>query len=109
MMIVPRITAKSIEDFTQRVKHGDLELARTIIRTVLKNLKAKDTSFIIAEVEFEDGEDNCELSCHSDEFILTLEKNLEILVEAEAYEECTKVAAAIKYLKNNNQSYDIQV
>jgi len=108
-MIVPRITAKSIEDFTQRVKHGDLELARTIIRTVLKNLKAKDTSFIIAEVEFEDGEDNCELSCHSDEFILTLEKNLEILVEAEAYEECTKVAAAIKYLKNNNQSYDIQV
>jgi len=81
-MIVPRITAKSIEDFTQRVKHGDLELARTIIRTVLKNLKAKDTSFIIAEVEFEDGEDNCELSCHSDEFILTLEKNLEILVEA---------------------------
>ena len=108
-MIVPRITAKSIEDFTQRVKHGDLELARTIIRTVLKNLKAKDTSFIIAQVEFEDGEDNCELSCHSDEFILTLEKNLEILVEAEAYEECTKVAAAIKYLKNNNQSYDIQV
>jgi len=108
-MIVPRITAKSIEDFTQRVKHGDLELARTIIRTVLKNLKAKNTSFIIAEVEFEDGEDNCELSCHSDEFILTLEKNLEILVEAEAYEECTKVAAAIKYLKNNNQSYDIQV
>ena len=108
-MIVPRITAKSIKDFTQRVKDGDLELARAIIRTVLKNLKAKDTSFIIAEVEFEDGEDNCELSCHSDEFILTLEKNLEILVEAEAYEECTKVAAAIKYLKNNNQSYDIQV
>ena len=109
MMIVPRITAKSIEDFTQRVKNGDLELARTIIRTVLKNLKAKDTNFIVAEVEFEDDQESYELSCHSDEFILTLEKNLEILVEAEAYEECTKVAAAIKYLKNNNQSYDIQV
>ena len=38
-MIVPRITAKSIEDFTQRVKNGDLELARAIIRIILKNLK----------------------------------------------------------------------
>lgn len=108
-MIVPRITAKSIQDFSQRIKNGDLELARAIIRTILKNLKAKDTSFIIAEVEFEDAGDSYELSCHSDEFILTLEKNLEVLVEAEAYEECTKVAAAIRYLKDSNQSYDVQV
>ena len=100
---------KSKQEFINQIKEGDLTLARMIIRTILRNLSSKNTRHTITEVEFEEDEESYELSCHSDEFILTLEKNLEILVEAEAYEECTKVAAAIKYLKNNNQSYDIQV
>jgi len=108
-MIVPQITAKSKDDFIERVRSGDLELARAIIRTVIRNLNAKDQNFIVAEIAFEDDGESYELSCHSDEFILTLEKNLKVLIEAEAYEECTKVASALKYLKSNNQSYDVQI
>ena len=99
---------KSKREFLDQVKEGDITLARMIIRTILHNLTSKNTRHIITQVEFEDNGESYELSCHSDEFILTLEKNLQVLIDAEAYEECSKVAMAIRYLKNN-KSYDIQI
>jgi len=99
---------KSKQEFINQIKEGDLTLARMIIRTILRNLSSKNTRHTITEVEFEEDEESYELSCHSDEFIVTLEKNLQVLIEAEAYEECYKVAMAIRYLKNN-KSYDIQI
>lgn len=103
------LKVKCKEDFIQQVRDGDLELARIVIRTVLQNLNSKPGRFNIAEIEFEDEGEIYELSCHSDEFILTLEKNLQLLIEAEAYEECIKVTSALRYLKSNNQSYDVQI
>lgn len=104
-----QLKAKSKQDFYQQVKEGNLELARMIIRTILHNLTSKPGRFIITEIEFEEEGESYELSCHSDEFILTLEKNLKVLIEAEAYEECIKVVSALKYLKSKNQSYDVQI
>ena len=56
-MIVPQITAKSKDDFIERVQNGDLELARAVIRTVIRNLNAKNQNFIVAEIAFEDEGD----------------------------------------------------
>lgn len=109
-MIVPQIRVKSKDELYQRVQDGDLELTRLIIKTILKNLKERSVRLIVAEVLFEDSQESYELSCHSDEFIVTLEKNLKILVDAEAYEECSKIVSAIKYLKSYKEnSYDIQI
>jgi hypothetical protein len=109
-MIVPRIKVKSKDELYERVQNGDLELARVVIRGILKNLKADKLNLIVAEVIFEEDSESYELTCHSDEFIVTLEKNLKVLVDAEAYEECSKVVSAIKYLRDiKTRSYDIQI
>ena len=100
---------KSKEDFLNQVREGDITLARMVIRTVLQNLTSKNTRHTITEIQFEEDGESYELSCHSDEFILTLEKNLQLLIEAEAYEECIKVTSALRYLKSKNQSYDVQI
>ena len=54
-------------------------------------------SFLL--VEMEEEEEFYDLTCNPEEFIVTLEKNLEILVENEIYELCQEVVDAIKYLK----------
>ena len=109
-MIVPRITVKSKDELFDRVQEGDIELARIIIRGILKNLKLDKGKLVVAEVIFQEDGESYELICHSDEFIVTLEKNLKVLIDAEAYEECSKVVTAIKFLKSNKgKSYDIQI
>ncbi len=92
----------------EEVKSGHLPLAKIITKTILSKLDSENIELVVAKVEFEDDKESYELSCHSNNFILTLEKNLQILINAEAYEECPEVVKAIKYLKNN-KSYDIQI
>jgi hypothetical protein len=53
----------------------------------------------IISIEMEEEEEFYDLTCNPEEFIVTLEKNLEILVENEVYELCQEVVNAIKYLK----------
>jgi hypothetical protein len=93
------LKSKSKEAFVQEVKEGNLDLARLIVNSILNNLNLKNKNLVIAQVDFEEEDESFELSCHSDTFIVTLEKNLKVLVDAEAYEECSKVVEAIKYLK----------
>ena len=110
MIFLMRIyNAKSEADFIARVKGGDVTLAKIIVDAIIHNLDSTRRHNYIITVKLEDEEGYYDLTCHSEEFIVTLEKNLQILVDAEAYEECSKVVQAIKYLKEKKgSSYVLQ-
>jgi hypothetical protein len=90
---------RSEADFIERVKQGDVKLASIICNAIVANLDSTKRNVHIISVEMEDEEEFYDLTCNPEEFIVTLEKNLEILVENEVYELCQEVVNAIKYLK----------
>ena len=90
---------KSEADFIEKVKQRDANLATIICRAIIANLDTTKRNVYIISVEMEEEEEFYDLTCNPEEFIVTLEKNLEILVENEVYELCQEVVDAIKYLK----------
>lgn len=90
---------KSEADFIEKVKQRDAKLATIICNAILANLDSTKRNVYIISVEMEEEEEFYDLTCNPEEFIVTLEKNLEILVENEVYELCQEVVNAIKYLK----------
>jgi len=94
---------KSEADFIDKVKQRDAKLATIICNAILANLDTTKRNVYIISIEMEEEEEFYDLTCNPEEFIVTLEKNLEILVENEVYELCQEVVTAIKYLKKNKQ------
>jgi len=90
---------KSEADFIDKVKQRDAKLATIICNAILANLDTTKRNVYIISIEMEEEEEFYDLTCNPEEFIVTLEKNLEILVENEVYELCQEVVNAIKYLK----------
>ena len=97
---------KSEADFIQRVKDGDAKLASMICNAILTNLDSTKKHVYIVSVEMEEEEEFYDLTCNPEEFIVTLEKNLQVLVDNELYESCQEVVEAIKYLKQKQNSYE---
>ena len=97
---------KSEADFIQKVKDGDVKLASMICNAILTNLDSTKKHVYIVSVEMEEEEEFYDLTCNPEEFIVTLEKNLQILVENELYESCQEVVNAIEYLKQKQNSYE---
>lgn len=103
-------TARSQEDFTEKVKEGDVNLAAMICQAILANLNNPKKNIYILSVELTEEEEIYDLSCSSAEFIVTLERNLKTLEDNELYELCQKVLDGINYLKKkqnqNKNSYE---
>jgi hypothetical protein len=97
---------KSEADFIQKVKDGDVKLASMICNAILTNLDSTKKYVYIVSVEMEEEEEFYDLTCNPEEFIVTLEKNLQVLVDNELYESCQEVVEAIKYLKQKQNSYE---
>ncbi len=97
---------KSEADFMERVKQGDAKLASIICNAIIANLDSIKKHVHIVSVEMEDEEEFYDLTCNPEEFIVTLEKNLKVLVDNELYEQCREVVEAIKYLKQKEISYE---
>ena len=97
---------KSEADFIQKVKDGDVKLASMICNAILTNLDSSKKHVYIVSVEMEEEEEFYDLTCNPEEFIVTLEKNLKVLVDNELYEQCQEVVTAIEYLKQKQNSYE---
>lgn len=97
---------KSEADFMERVKQGDAKLASIICTAIIANLDSIKKHVHIVSVEMEDEEEFYDLTCNPEEFIVTLEKNLKVLVDNELYEQCREVVEAIKHLKQKEISYE---
>lgn len=97
---------KSEADFMERVKQGDVKLASIICNAIIANLDSTKKHVHIVSVELEDQEEFYDLTCNPEEFIVTLDKNLKVLVDNELYEQCREVVQAIEYLKQKEISYE---
>jgi hypothetical protein len=97
---------RSEAEFMERVKQGDAKLASIICNAITANLDSTKKHVYIVSVEMEDEEEFYDLTCNPEEFIVTLEKNLKVLVDNELYEQCREVVEAIKHLKQKEISYE---
>jgi uncharacterized protein YegP (UPF0339 family) len=97
---------KSEADFIEKVNQRDAKLASIICNAILANLDNTKKNVYIVSVEMEEEQEFYDLTCNPEEFIVTLEKNLQILVENELYESCQEVVNAIEYLKQKQNSYE---
>ena len=97
---------KSEADFIEKVSQRDAKLASIICNAILANLDNTKKNVYIISVEMEEEQEFYDLTCNPEEFIVTLEKNLQVLVDNELYESCQEVVEAIKYLKQKQNSYE---
>lgn len=103
-MAVYRVDSQ--EDLKTRVKNRDVNLACLICDAILANLNTTKKNVYVVTVEIIEEQETYDLSCNSADFIVTLEKNLEILIDNELYELCQKVVDGIKHLKQKTNSYE---
>ena len=96
-MAVYRVDSQ--EDLTTRVKNRDISLCCLICDAILANLNTTRKNVYVVTIEVTDEQETYDLSCNSADFIVTLERNLEILIDNELYELCQKVSDGIKHLK----------
>jgi len=94
------VNVKTYEDFEDLIYAKDLNISKSIIDGILKNLNTKKRHIHILEIIIEDEDKIMDLTVDRKDFIDTLEKNLEIHVYHEEYERCVEIQNAIQKLKN---------
>mgnify|MGYP003341546033 FL=1 len=93
------LTVQNYEDFEALIKSKNLKISKAVVENILDNLNTKKRFIYALEITIEDDNKIVSLTIDRKDFIVTLEKNLEIFVYHEAYEECTKIQEAINKLK----------
>ena len=93
------IAVSSVEEFEQMIKDKDLSISKAITQGILENLVGKRKNIHVLEVFIKNEDTTVDITCHRDDFIQTLEENLQTHVYHEEYEACSGIQKAIKYLK----------
>ena len=83
-------------------KSKDFMISKTIVETILDNLKTRKKNIPVFEVQVDDEDNTYTLSMSRDEFQGILEKHLIYFENEEEYEGCQKIIEAINYLKTKN-------
>ena len=97
--MVRSIVVNDAEDFEQRIKDKDLSISKGIVEGILQNLTTKKKHIHVLEIHLLENDTVVDITCHRDDFIETLEENLETHVYHEDYEACAGIKKAIEFLK----------
>ena len=95
------VNVKTREEFEDLIYGKDLNISKSIVDSILKNLKTKKRHIHVLEIIIEEEDKIMDLTVDRKDFIDTLEKNLEIHVYHEEYERCIDIQRAISKLKKN--------
>lgn len=93
------IEVNTAEEFEQMIKDKDLSISKGITEGILKNLVGNRKNVHVLEVYIKENDSTVDVTCHRDDFIETLEQNLETHIYHEDYEGCSGIQKAINYLK----------
>ena len=93
------IAVESVEQFEQMIKDKNLSISKGITQGILENLVGKRKNIHVLEVYIKNEDTTVDITCHRDDFLNTLEENLQTHVYHEDYEACSGIQKAIKYLK----------
>lgn len=94
-----RIKVKNAEEFEQMIKDKNLNISKGIVDGILQNLVGKKKHIHVLEIYLKDEDSIVDITCHREDFIETLEQNLETFIYHEEYEACSGIKKAIDYLK----------
>jgi hypothetical protein len=95
------INVKTWEEFEDLVTGNNIELSRSIVNGIFDNLNTKKQYVHVLEIDIESEDKILDLTVDRNDFITTLEKNLEIHLIHEEYEMCNKIKKVIESLKPN--------
>jgi len=94
------ITVQTQEDFEALVAENNFELSAAIVKTILKNLKGRKRHVHILEINVLEEQTIYDITIDRKDMLESLEKNLKIHEDNEAYEVCSEIVKAIEYLKS---------
>lgn len=93
------ITVKDQDEFEELMLENNFEISSAIVNIILKNLKGKKKNIHILEINVLEEQTIYDITINRDDMLDSLEKNLKIHEDNEAYEVCSKIVEAIEYLK----------
>jgi len=93
------IEVDTVEEFEQMVKDKNLKISKAIVEGILKNLVGRKKNIHVLEIYVKENEQIFDITCHRDDFVHTLEENLQTHIYHEDYEACAGIQKAINYLK----------
>lgn len=99
--MVYSVNVKTREEFEDLIYGKDLNISKSIVDSILKNMTTKKRHIHVLEIIIEEEDKIMDLTVDRKDFIDTLEKNLEIHVYHEEYERCIDIQRAISKLKKN--------
>mgnify|MGYP003646908507 FL=1 len=94
------INVKDSEEFNQLLKDRDIRISKGIVEGILKNLIGKKKNIHVLEIHLKDEDSIVDITVHREDFIMTLEENLQTFIYHEEYEVCSGIQKAINYLKS---------
>ncbi len=94
------ITVQTQEDFEELMQANNFEISSAIVKTILKNLKGRKKHVHILEINVLEEQTIYDITINREDMLESLEKNLKIHEENEAYEICSEIVKAIEYLKS---------
>ena len=97
--MVYKIKVKDVEEFEELLNNKDIRISKSIVLGILENLTGKKKHIHVLEVYIKNEDSIIDITCHREDFIETLEENLETHVYHEDYEACVGIKMAIDYLK----------
>jgi saccharopine dehydrogenase-like NADP-dependent oxidoreductase len=99
-MMAHSITVQTQEDFEELMQANNFEISSAIVKTILKNLKGRKKHVHILEINVLEEQTIYDITINREDMLESLEKNLKIHEENEAYEVCSEIVKAIEYLKS---------
>jgi len=94
------VNVKTREEFEELIYGKDLNISKSIVDSILKNLNTTKRHVHVLEIIIENEDKVIDLTVDRKDFIDTLEKNLEIHVYHEEYERCVEIQNTIQQLQN---------
>lgn len=91
------------EEFEDLVSQRDVRISKALVETILTNLKGRKRHLHAFSVMIEQEQTIYDVTVDRVDFLITLEKNLQIYEENELYEGCAKIVEAIKFLKDKKK------
>ena len=95
------VTVKNSEELMLLMDKGDYKISKSLVENILINLKTKKKRIHVISVFCEEYNEIYDLTLERNNFLNTLEKNLEMFERHENYEGCAKILEAISQLKSS--------
>lgn len=87
------------EEFEKMISKKDLRISQALVETILNNLSGRKRHVHALSIFVENEEVIYDVTVDRQDFITTLENNLQIYENNELYEGCAKIVKAIQFLK----------